>query len=247
MQPAVSVEQVSLVFSGVPAVSNISFDIPAGQIVTIVGPSGCGKSSLLRLIAGLQTPNEGVIEAAGKERMSFVFQDAALLPWATARKNVALPLELDGGEDDAAVAAALGQVGLAKWASSYPSQLSGGMRMRVSIARALVRQPDLLLMDEPFAALDELRRFDLAQQVRRIAKERDLTVVFVTHSVFEACFLSDRVLVMSSAPGTIANDILIGGGTDGPRGAGYREDPAFAAASNEVSAALRAAAGEAAL
>lgn len=244
MAPAVRVQQVSLAFGGVTAVSNMSFDVPAGQIVTIVGPSGCGKSSLLRLIAGLQEPSEGSIQAADSDRMSFVFQDPALLPWASARKNVALPLELDGRSDDAAVEAALDQVGLAASASSYPAQLSGGMRMRVSIARALVRQPNLLLMDEPFAALDELRRFDLAQQVRRIAKERALAVIFVTHSVFEACFLSDRVLVMSSAPGTLAQDIGLDG-SDVVRGADYREDPAFAASCNTVSAALRAAAGEA--
>lgn len=242
--PLVCVDEVTLSFAGVDAVRGASFEASAGEIITIVGPSGCGKSSFLRLIAGLQAPTQGRIALAPEAILSFVFQDAALLPWATAQDNVALPLNLDGAADPAAVQRALAQVGLEGWGGSYPSELSGGMRMRVSIARALVRQPSLLLMDEPFAALDELRRFDLAQQVRRIAKENGLTVLFVTHSVFEACFLSDRVLVMSSAPGTIAGDIAVDGA--GVRGPEFRESDAFAAASSTVSSALRAAAGEAA-
>lgn len=242
--PLVSVEDVTLNFAGVDAVRGASFRAAAGEIITIVGPSGCGKSSLLRLIAGLQAPTSGRTALAPKALLSFVFQDAALLPWASAQDNVALPLKLDGKADPAAVQRALAQVGLETWGGAYPSELSGGMRMRVSIARALVRQPSLLLMDEPFAALDELRRFDLAQQVRRIAKETGLTVLFVTHSVFEACFLSDRVLVMSAAPGTIAGDIAVEG--EGVRGPEFRESAAFAKASSTVSSALRAAAGEAA-
>lgn len=241
---AVSLHDVTLSFAGVDAVRGTSFYVPAGQIATIVGPSGCGKSSVLRLISGLQKPSSGHVALARDAMMSFVFQDAALLPWATAAQNVALPLTLDGRAQDAAVDDALAQVGLEDAASSYPSQLSGGMRMRVSIARALVRKPSLLLMDEPFAALDELRRFDLAQQVRAIAKNNGLTVIFVTHSVFEACFLSDRVLVMSSAPGTIADDIAVGG--EGVRGPEFREDAAFTQACSTVSTALRAATGEAA-
>lgn len=236
-QPLVQVQDVTLSFAVADAVRGASFNVPAGEIITIVGPSGCGKSSLLRLISGLQKPSSGSIAVASDALMSFVFQDPALLPWATTFKNVALPLELDGAVDTGAVRAALAQVGLETSEAAYPSQLSGGMKMRVSIARALVRQPKLLLMDEPFAALDELRRFDLAQQVRRIAKETGLTVIFVTHSVFEACFLSDRVLVMSPAPGQISDDIRIADGA--VRSADFRESQPFADACNRVSSALR--------
>jgi len=240
----VDLDNVGLTFGDTQAVRNVSLSVNPGEIVTLVGPSGCGKSSVLRLISGLQKQTSGRVDVAPDTMLSFVFQDAALMPWATVEKNVALPLALDGQSDTAKVRACLKQVGLEDRLDAYPAQLSGGMRMRVSIARALVRAPSLLLMDEPFAALDELRRFDLAQQVRTIAKTTGLTVLFVTHSVFEACFLSDRVLVMSSSPGTLEHDISVG--EDGVRGADFRESEAFSKASNTVSSALRSAAGEAA-
>ncbi|MEM6683542.1 MAG: ABC transporter ATP-binding protein [Pseudomonadota bacterium] len=242
LEPAVSLHGVGLSFGANAAVRDISLDISPGEIVTLVGPSGCGKSSILRLISGLQTHSAGTIKIAEGQTLSFVFQDAALLPWASVARNVMLPLSLDGGEDLALVNECLAQVGLADRRDAHPAELSGGMRMRVSIARALVRRPTLLLMDEPFAALDELRRFDLAQQVRQIAKTTGLTVIFVTHSVFEACFLSDRVIVLSASPGTIVESISLD--DDEVRSADFRESQAFADACNTVSLALRAAAGE---
>ncbi|MEM7569247.1 MAG: ABC transporter ATP-binding protein [Pseudomonadota bacterium] len=240
--PLVDVNQVGIRFGSFDAVSDVSLSVADGEIVTLVGPSGCGKSSVLRTVAGLETAAKGRVSLRGAAALSFVFQDAALLPWLTVEKNVALPLRLSGADGGSRVEEALERVGLADRPQAFPSQLSGGMRMRVSIARALVSQPDVMLMDEPFAALDELRRFDLAKLVRDIAKTRGLAVLFVTHSVFEACFISDRVLVMTPRPGRIATDITVDG--DGQRSADFRESDAFAKASAEVSTALRAASFE---
>jgi NitT/TauT family transport system ATP-binding protein len=197
------------------ALQNISADIAPGEFVALLGPSGCGKSTLLRLLAGLDTPSEGTIawDNAGRPRpgdIGFVFQDATLLPWADAADNVYLPLRLRGeGRPDAAgrVQAALAQVGLTEFTHARPKTLSGGMKMRVSIARALVSDPQLLLMDEPFAALDEFTRHRLQDDLHALWRRSGKTIVFVTHSIYEAAYLASRILVMSPRPGCIAADI----------------------------------------
>ncbi|MEO0412613.1 MAG: ABC transporter ATP-binding protein [Pseudomonadota bacterium] len=241
-EPLVAADRLRIVFDDFEAVRDVSLSVADGEVVTLVGPSGCGKSSVLRALAGLETPAVGSVTRRPSTRLSFVFQDAALLPWLTVLGNTTLPLRLKGGVDEDRARAALGRVGLADRPNAFPSQLSGGMRMRVSIARALVSQPNLLLMDEPFAALDELRRFDLAKLVRDIAQSDRLAVIFVTHSVFEACFMSDRVLVMTPGPGRIADEIGIE--STGVRGAAFRESSVFAQASSAVSTALRAVVGD---
>ncbi len=208
----IAIEGVSKRFaSGTLALEGISTGIAAGEFVALLGPSGCGKSTLLRLLAGLETPSEGVVNfAAGRPKageIGFVFQDATLMPWATAAQNVALPLRLQKRPDDAAVSAALAQVGLAAFAGAKPGTLSGGMKMRVSIARALVSKPKLLLMDEPFAALDEFTRHKLQEDLRDLWRRTGTTIVFVTHSIYEAAYLASRVLVMSARPGRLAADV----------------------------------------
>jgi NitT/TauT family transport system ATP-binding protein len=203
---------------GTEALRALSFDVAPGEFVSLLGPSGCGKSTALRLIAGLLPPDAGAITwPAGKPPIGFVFQDATLMPWADARANVRLPLDLarvPRGEADARAEAALTRVGLAGFARAFPRELSGGMKMRVSIARALVGAPRLLLLDEPFAALDEPTRAALNDDLRTLWKEDNLTVLFVTHSVGESAYLSSRVLVMTPRPGTIAADIAL---APGPR------------------------------
>ena len=212
---AVGVRDATRTFpGGVAALGPISLDVPAGQFIALLGPSGCGKTTLLRMIAGLDRPTTGSVacDAAADPThagIGYVFQDAHLLPWRSALRNVALPLELRGvpkAERVAAAREALRNVGLTDAADRYPAQLSGGMRMRVSLARALVTGPRLLLMDEPFAALDEITRQHLDDQLRRLFLERGITVVFVTHSILEAAFLADRVVVMSRRPGRIVLD-----------------------------------------
>ena len=210
MRRLVGVRGVSKVFAnGVKALDGASLESRQGEFLSVLGPSGCGKSTLLRLIAGLTPPSAGTIEwpgatAEGKPDLGFVFQEPTLMPWATALANVELPLRLRGvarGEREARAAEALGQVGLAGFERSYPRELSGGMRMRVSIARALVTGPKLLLMDEPFAALDEITRRRLNTDLLELWQRTRFTVVFVTHSVFELVFLSQRIAVMSAAAG----------------------------------------------
>lgn len=200
--------------NGVVALEGITTSIAAGEFVALLGPSGCGKSTLLRLLAGLESPSAGTIEWPGGAALpgdiGFVFQDATLMPWASAAENVFLPLKLRGKsreETKAQVQAALAQVGLADFAQAKPAALSGGMRMRVSIARALVSEPKLLLMDEPFAALDEFTRFKLQEDLREVWKRTGKTIVFVTHSIYEAAYLASRVLVMSPRPGRVAADV----------------------------------------
>lgn len=197
--------------SGVEALRDATFRVDAGDFVSIVGPSGCGKSTALRLIADLTKPSSGTIKWNGKPPpLGFVFQDAALMPWATVEANVRLALDLaamDGTKAKARVAEALELVGLQTFAKSYPRQLSGGMRMRASIARALVAEPSILLMDEPFAALDELTRERLNDELRELWAKRKLTIVFVTHSIYESVYLSSRILVMSPRPGHVVADI----------------------------------------
>jgi NitT/TauT family transport system ATP-binding protein len=200
---------------GVVALEAISLRVDAGDFLVLLGPSGCGKSTLLRLIAGLDLPDAGSLAwadgppAAGD--IGFVFQDATLMPWASALDNVALPLRLRS-DPQAFVRAkdALRDVGLAEFIHSRPAALSGGMRMRVSIARALVARPRLLLMDEPFAALDEFTRQRLQDEVLRLTSELNCTVVFVTHSLYEAAYLASRVVVMSPRPGRIAAHFAYG-------------------------------------
>ena len=199
-------------FGDVSVIDGLSLDIAAGEFLAILGPSGCGKSTLLRIIAGLIAPDSGTVEltpADTKFQTAFVFQDAHLLPWRTVLENAALPLELMGvgeAERTASARATLAEVDLTEAELRYPAQLSGGMRMRVSLARALVTRPRLLLLDEPFAALDEITRFRLDVRLRDLWLERGMTVVFVTHSITEAAFLADRAVVFTRRGGGVKLD-----------------------------------------
>jgi NitT/TauT family transport system ATP-binding protein len=211
----VSVRDVRRVYpNGVVALDGLSLDVAPGEFVALLGPSGCGKSTLLRLVAGLDSPQGGTVTAgeagagAGSS-VAYVFQDAHLLPWRNVLKNAALPLELASVERPRrleAARAALDQVGLADALDRYPNQLSGGMRMRVSLARALVTDPRLLLLDEPFAALDEITRHRLDEQLLDLWRRRGMTVLFVTHSISEAVFLARRAVVFSRRPGRVVLD-----------------------------------------
>jgi NitT/TauT family transport system ATP-binding protein len=195
------------------ALDGLSFAVAPGEFVSLLGPSGCGKSTALRLAAGLLTPEAGTVTFPhGKPEIGFVFQEPTLMPWADALTNARLPLDLKHTRRDEANAratAALARVGLAGFEHALPRELSGGMKMRVSIARALVAQPKLLLLDEPFAALDEIARNRLGDDLLRLWREDGLTVLFVTHSVSESSYLSERVLVMTPRPGRIAADIAL--------------------------------------
>ena len=229
--------------TGTRALDGISFAVADGEFASLVGPSGCGKSTLLRLVAGLAAPSDGRIRwPGGAPRpggIGMVFQDATLMPWADAFDNVWLPLRLAGvGRREAAarIEAALARVGLAEAAHRYPRELSGGMRMRVSIARALVTEPRLLLLDEPFAALDEITRFRLNDDLLALWRDQRFTVLFVTHSVFESVFLSERVLVMAAHPGRIAAEVPVALGDE--RAPELRTSAAFAAACRTVSERL---------
>jgi NitT/TauT family transport system ATP-binding protein len=211
-----SIEGVTKRFgSGTLALEDISARIETGEFIALLGPSGCGKSTLLRLLAGLETQTRGSIvwddgKQPGPGDIGFVFQDATLLPWADAAENVYLPLRLRGHgrrEVAARIEAALSQVGLAEFAGARPKALSGGMKMRVSIARAMVSDPRLLLMDEPFAALDEFTRHRLQEDLHSLWRRSGKTIVFVTHSIYEAAYLASRIFVMSPRPGRIAVDI----------------------------------------
>ena len=196
--------------NGTLALDRVSFTIAPGEFVSLVGPSGCGKSTALRLIAGLTEPSTGKVTWRGaKPSLGFVFQDAALMPWTTVAKNVRLPLDIAGTDRlaaDARVRETLELVGLAKFANAYPRELSGGMRMRVSIARALATDASVLLMDEPFAALDELTRDRLNDELRELWAAKNLTIVFVTHSVYESVYLSSRIITFSPRPGRVIAD-----------------------------------------
>jgi NitT/TauT family transport system ATP-binding protein len=226
--------------NGIEALSDLSFTIAEGAFVSLLGPSGCGKSTALRVIAGLLAPDSGDIAwSGGKPELGFVFQEPTLMPWATALANVRLPLELKKlprSEADRSAMAALQRVGLGSFSGAYPRELSGGMKMRVSIARALAAQPKVLLMDEPFAALDEPARAALNDDLKRLWREDGLTVIFVTHSVSESAYLSQRVLVMTPRPGRIAADIAL------PEGLRDRLSPQFLESQRLVSAALEKAA-----
>ena len=231
--------------SGTRALSDVSTRIEKGAFVSLVGPSGCGKSTLLRMIAGLIEPSAGSISwpATGGARpadIGFVFQEATLMPWANIHENVYLPLKLRGmalKEARPRIMDALARVGLSDFAQSYPRELSGGMKMRVSIARALVTEPPVLLMDEPFAALDEFTRERLDDDLLELWAGQKWTVIFVTHSVYESVYLSERVLVMGTRPGRILKEIAIG--EPYPRGRAFRESPGYFARCAEISEALR--------
>ena len=229
---------------GVEALRDASLRLTEGDFVALLGPSGCGKSTLLRLIAGLDQPDNGELTWDGRPPaagdIGYVFQDATLLPWATAEDNVFLPLRLRGqGRDDAMpqVHAVLHRVGLAGFEKSRPRQLSGGMRMRVSIARALVTQPRLLLMDEPFAALDEFTRHKLQADLLDVWRGAGCTVVFVTHSIYEAAFLARRIVLMTPRPGRIDREIT-STLTQSPQ---TRLDPAYAALVAETTRGMESA------
>lgn len=212
----ITLNHVSKVYvNGTVALQDLNLKISESQFISIVGPSGCGKSTVLRLIAGLGRVSSGSIDWSTSQpgrKLAFVFQDAALMPWANVRENVSLPLKLAGmSKKDAMILAqqALALVGLEGCETSYPRELSGGMKMRVSIARALVTQPNILLMDEPFGALDEISRSKLNSDLLNLWYQHRWTVVFVTHNIYEAVYLSNRVLVMRTSPGRIVADIKI--------------------------------------
>ena len=248
----VSVRGVSKVFAtGVRALDHLSLDIQEGEFLSVLGPSGCGKSTLLRLIAGLTQPSRGSIAWSGdRGELGFVFQEPTLMPWASALANVDLPLRLAGVaacERETRARAALEQVGLVGFEKAVPRELSGGMRMRVSIARALVTGPKLLLMDEPFAALDEITRHKLNGDLLELWQRTKVTVVFVTHSVFESVFLSRRIAVMTARPGRIHSQIRIE--APYPRAEAFRTSAEYAAicrvASNRLVQAMGTEAGAA--
>jgi len=232
--------------NGVMALGPLDLDVRKGEFVALLGPSGCGKSTALRLIAGLAAPTSGMVEVSHHEgetrpgrKIGFVFQEPTLMPWTSVSENVRLPLKLahaPAAEAGARVDEALARVGLTEFADSYPRELSGGMKMRVSLARALVTDPDILLMDEPFAALDEITRFRLNNDLLALWRNLGKTVIFVTHSVFESVYLAQRVLVMTQRPGRIGAEIKIE--TPEPRGEEFRTSAEYAHFCREVSAAL---------
>jgi NitT/TauT family transport system ATP-binding protein len=221
LPPLVTLEGVGKVFrNGVVALDGIDLAIASGSFVSLLGPSGCGKSTLLRIISGLVEPSQGKRRwngnggpgKMGPGSIGFVFQEPTLMPWTSVAENIYLPLRLAGvARRDAAtrIGEAIAAVGLDGFAGAYPRELSGGMKMRVSIARALITRPRLLLLDEPFAALDEITRLKLNEDLLRLWQSEKWTVVFVTHSVFESVFLADRVVVMTRPPGRIAADLAI--------------------------------------
>ncbi len=232
--------------NGTVALADFDLDVDAGEFVTLLGPSGCGKSTVLRLVAGLTAPTAGSIEwrgdlaAADGRQLDFVFQEPTLMPWATVEANVALPLRLAGadrGEIGSRVHDALERVGLVSFATSYPRELSGGMKMRVSIARALVTRPRVLLLDEPFAALDEITRFRLNDDLLELRRREGWTVVFVTHSVYEAVYLSSRIIVMGQGNVASVHRLALPSARD----EAFRASTDYLAACREISAALGAA------
>jgi NitT/TauT family transport system ATP-binding protein len=244
---AVSLRGVAKVYdSGVVALGPLDLDVSKGEFVSLLGPSGCGKSTALRLIAGLSAPTFGAVgvsHRAGQARaghsIGFVFQEPTLMPWTSVRENVRLPLKLAHApvaEANARISEALAQVGLTEFAEAFPRELSGGMKMRVSLARALVTDPDILLMDEPFAALDEITRFRLNNDLLSLWRSLRKTVIFVTHSVFESVYLSQRVIVMTSRPGRLSAEVRID--APEPRGEDFRTSADYAAYCRKVSHAL---------
>jgi NitT/TauT family transport system ATP-binding protein len=235
---------------GTLAVQRVDLDIARGDFLALLGPSGCGKSTLLRMIAGLIPTTEGRLDfpadAEARRSIGFVFQEPTLMPWATALGNVALPLELAGTprhEAEARAAEMLARVELKGFENAYPRALSGGMKMRVSIARALVTKPRLLLLDEPFAALDEITRFRLNTDLLNLWRDERFTVIFVTHSVFESVFLAERIVVMAPRPGRIVRELAVPAADRDARE--FRTSSSYAAHCREVSHTLAEAMGEA--
>lgn len=229
--------------SGLVALADYDLDVREGEILTLLGPSGCGKSTVLRLISGLANPTAGAINWSApqvKDNIGVVFQDATLLPWASVFDNVFLPLRLKGVPREAAsprIEEALAHVGLLNFSHALPRELSGGMRMRCAIARALVTRPTLMMMDEPFAALDEVTRFKLNDDLLVLKRRFGATIVFVTHSVFEAAYLSTRIVVMSRRAGRLVDEIEIDPAI--PRDDDYRSSKTFADVCRRASQALR--------
>lgn len=253
-EPIIRLDGVDKRFdNGLLALQSLSLSVAPGEFVALLGPSGCGKSTVLRMVAGLAPISAGRLDAPalrgdGLARTAFVFQEPTLMPWASVYDNVWLPLRLAGvGRDEAddRVRRALGAVGLADFVRAFPGELSGGMKMRVSVARALVTRPQLLLMDEPFAALDEITRQRLNADLLASWQAADLAVLFVTHSVFESVFLSQRVLVMAARPGRIVAEVPID--EPYPRSASFRSSPAYLRACQQLSLALEAAHADAEL
>jgi len=246
--PCVSLQQVHKRFNGgLLALQDVSLELSTGEFVSLLGPSGCGKSTVLRLIAGLDTASNGRVDApalhgTATANTAFVFQEPTLMPWASVFDNVWLPLRLQGVAREAAaerVRRVLSSVGLAEFEQAFPAELSGGMKMRASIARALVTSPQLLLMDEPFAALDEITRQKLNTDLLDWWQRQRLAALFVTHSVFEAVFLSQRVLVMAARPGRVVAEVRVD--EPYPRTAAFRTSPAYATICRELTLALEAA------
>jgi NitT/TauT family transport system ATP-binding protein len=256
-EPVVRLAGVGKRFAGshgdVDALAGLDLDVTAGELLSLLGPSGCGKSTVLRLIAGLAEPTAGTVErrfascsaggAAGAPgaagAVGFVFQEPTLMPWATVERNVAMPLALLGTprpEVRRRTAAALDRLGLADFAGAYPRELSGGMKMRASLARALAPRPRLLLLDEPFAALDEITRWKLNDDLLELWHDEGLTVVFVTHGVYESAYLSTRIAVMSARPGRLLAEVAVDAPV--PRGAGYRDSADYRRTCQAVSAHL---------
>ena len=244
---AVSLRGVTKAYdNGVMALGLLDLEIGKGEFVSLLGPSGCGKSTALRLIAGLSAPTSGAVgiaSHAGRTRpgqsIGFVFQEPTLMPWTSVHENVRLPLKLahvPAAEADTRVGEALAQVGLSEFADAFPRELSGGMKMRVSLARALVTDPDILLMDEPFAALDEITRFRLNNDLLALWRNLQKTVIFVTHSVFESVYLSQRIVLMTPRPGRVFTEIAIP--APYPRDERFRTSPEYAGYCRIVSNAL---------
>ncbi|MBG0810323.1 ABC transporter ATP-binding protein [Methylosinus sp. H3A] len=248
-EPLVSLRGIGKSFAnGVAALENFDLDLRDGEFLTLLGPSGCGKSTALRLISGLATPSAGAIlwrEPQAAHNIGFVFQEATLLPWADVFANVYLPLRLAGKTRATAaplVRETLALVGLSDFETALPRQLSGGMKMRVAIARALVTRPRLLLMDEPFAALDEVTRFRLGDDLLAMKQRLETTIVFVTHSIYESVYLSTRILALSARGGAIVDTIDIDATI--ARDEEFRASPQFAQFCRRASTALRSAYGE---
>jgi NitT/TauT family transport system ATP-binding protein len=242
MPPLLSLSSVFKRFeSGTEALAGLDLDVAEGEFLSLVGPSGCGKSTALRLIAGLLAPDSGSVAfASGKPETAFVFQEPTLMPWADALVNARLALDLEGvarSEAEARAAEALVRAGLKGFEHAFPRELSGGMKMRVSIARAIAAKPKLLLMDEPFAALDEPARQALNDDLLALWREDAMTIVFVTHSVYESAYLSSRVAVFSARPGRVVKEIALA--APAARDESYRLTPEFAEAAGRISAALK--------